>query len=219
MRSTVIENCKIDLINKFKESLVSLGWKSELVSLFIKKNNRPLSCEIEKELKNFSAIKAFQPVRTAETIDRLDDLASHDKRQRIASICWFGEQGEKEHISILKELRNDENEDKTKIAIETAISRIDERNSSKIGNLSLDENVEILMNFFNLKTDELHQSVSNTIDNCKNVRHPALRSVFNADNSSDVIIALQEIKYLLEKYHGSNEINKWLKTPVHKFKR
>ena len=119
------EKSRVDLEEAINSLPVSIDYNKNL--LHNNSLHTSLSSELEKQLRNLSAKDSYQVRENAEFHARLYDLEITNKEQKLASIRWFGEQGKQEHIAVLEELENDEEDAEIKSAIKKAMLRLNER--------------------------------------------------------------------------------------------
>ncbi len=130
----------------------------------------------------------------------LETLLSKLEKKLTATIWWFGEQGKIEELDFLQEVRIKATDD---------IRQLITQSQEKI----LARNTNNLLDFFNLRSDELLQSIDNTIKECESIKHPDFQKLFDAKKPTRVIEIYSEIKKVLEGSYGSNDVKKWLLMP------
>jgi len=142
MAGEATRRCEENSKTELKEGIESLGNPIDYERLLVKDNTgTPLISKVEKGLRNLPAENARFVRGNAGFLDRLNDLKGTNKEQKLASILWFGEQGEQEHIAVLEEKEKDEEDAEIKSAYKKAMLRLNERINS---NKPIDEDETLL---------------------------------------------------------------------------
>jgi hypothetical protein len=128
MPTAVMEKYKEEVKEDLKEKIITTGLKIDLETLF--KQNLSQDTLISSILINFLKGVQFDTkliIKTAELLDRINDLLSNDIVQKTATIGWFGEQREHTFFVGLSAFLETENNPKLKLIAQKALARFRDR--------------------------------------------------------------------------------------------